>query len=198
MNVPKPLVLFLAFCGGAALFGMPLVFAAFALGSGVPAGDNGGAGAPTAESPAVSVSASPEPASDEIIGELEFHAFDLGFDPASVELDQPGRYAVTFVNDGAILHNLTFADGTVLEAEPGQTATGDVVVPAEGLGYVCSIPGHADGGMKGAITITGSNPDEVPHSGSGHDAPANAAIEPDPDAPEYTPRDPAAPDLAGW
>ena len=68
-------------------------------------------------------------------------------------------------------------------------------MPAEGLGYICSIPGHADGGMKGAITITGSNPDEVPHSGSGHDAPANAAIEPDPDAPEYTPRDPAAPDL---
>jgi len=195
MNVPKPLVLFLAFCGGAALFGIPLVFAALALGSGAPAGDNGGAGAPTAESPAASVSASPAPASDEIIGELEFHAFDLGFDPASVELDQPGRYAVTFENDGAILHNLTFADGTVLEAEAGQTAAGEVVVPAEGLGYVCSIPGHADGGMKGAITITGSNPDEVPHSGSGHDPSANAAIEPDPDAPEYLPRDPAAPDL---
>ena len=110
MNVPRPLVLFLAFCGGAALFGLPLVFAALALGSGAPAGDNGGAGAPTAESPAASVSASPAPASDEIIGELEFHAFDLGFDPASVELDGPGRYAVTFVNDGAILHNLTFAD----------------------------------------------------------------------------------------
>ena len=132
MNVPKPLVLFLAFCGGAALFGLPLVFAAIALGSGAPAGDNGGDDAPTAESPAASVSASPEPASDEIIGELEFHAFDLGFDPASVELDEPGRYAVTFVNDGAILHDLTFADGTVLEAEPGETATERSSCPPKG------------------------------------------------------------------
>ncbi len=28
MNVPRPLVLFLAFCGGAAIFGVPLVLAA--------------------------------------------------------------------------------------------------------------------------------------------------------------------------
>jgi len=194
MNVPKPLVLFFAFCGAAALFGMPLVFAALALGSGAPGGESGGVDAQATESPSVSVSASPESDSDEIIGELEFHAFDLGFDPASVEVDQPGRYTVTFVNDGAIPHDLTFADDTVLQAESGDTATGEVVVPAEGLGYICSIPGHADGGMRGAITVTGSNPDEVPHSGSGH-APANEAIEPDPDAPEYTLRDPAVPDL---
>ena len=31
MTLPKPLVLFLAFCGGAALFGLPLIFAALAL-----------------------------------------------------------------------------------------------------------------------------------------------------------------------
>ena len=126
-----------------------------------------------------------------------FHAFDLGFEPTAVEVEQAGRYTVTFVNDGAILHDITFADGTVMAAEPGQTATGEVVVPAEGLGYICSIPGHADGGMEGAVTVTGSNPDEVPHSGAGGDEPAaNAEIEPDPEAPEYTLRDPAAPALA--
>ena len=194
MTLPKPLVLFLAFCGGAAIFGLPLVFAALAFGAGGPVGDASGAnGAPASGSPVATASTTPD--TDEVIGELEFHAFDLGFDPASVEVDKAGRYTVTFVNDGAIPHDLTFADDTVLQAGPGESATGEVVVPAEGLGYICSIPGHADGGMKGAITVTGSNPDEVPHSGSGHDAPANAAIEPDPDAPEYTPRDPAAPAL---
>ena len=80
-------------------------------------------------------------------------------------MDQPGRYAVSFVNDGEILHNITFADGTVVEAEGGQTAEGEVVVPAEGLGYVCSIPGHADGGMEGAITVAGGHA-EVPHAGA--------------------------------
>ena len=191
MTLPKPLVLFLAFCGGAAIFAMPLVLGAIALGAG---GD--GDGAPSSEAPAATASASPDAGGGEILGELEFHAFDLGFEPASVEVEQPGRYTVTFVNDGAILHDITFADGTVVEAEPGESATGEIVVPAEGLGYICSIPGHADGGMEGAITVTGSNPDEVPHSGSGHEPGANAEIEPDPEAPEYVPRDATAPDLA--
>ena len=196
MTLPKPLVMFLAFCGGAALFGVPLVLAAIALGASAPAGGGGeGAGAPSSGSPAAT--ASPSPDTGGIVGELEFHAFDLGFDPASVKVEQAGRYTVTFVNDGAILHDLTFADGTVLDAEPGQSATGEVVVPAEGIGYICSIPGHADGGMEGSITVTGSNPDEVPHSGAGHEPAAGAEIEPDPEAPEYVLRDPAAPDLAG-
>ena len=189
MTVPKPLVLFLAACGGAALFGMPLVLTALLLGA-------GGSPEPTA-GPVEPPSASAAPtAQAAVVGELMFHAFDLGFEPASVEVEQPGRYSVTFMNDGAILHDITFADGTVLEAQPGQTATGEVVVPTEGLGYICSIPGHADGGMKGAITVSGSNPDQVPHAGSGGDQPAaNAEIEPDPNAPEYVTRDAAAPDL---
>jgi nitrite reductase (NO-forming) len=49
--------------------------------------------------------------------------------------------------------------------------------------------------MEGAITVTGSNPDEVPHSGAGHESGANAEIEPDPEAPEYVARDATAPDL---
>jgi nitrite reductase (NO-forming) len=191
MTVPKPLVLFLAFCGGAAIFAIPLVLGTIAL----AAGDDGD-GAPSSETPIATASASPDAGGGEIVGELEFHAFDLGFEPASVEVQEPGRYTVTFVNDGAILHDITFADGTVIEAEPGQSGTWEIVVPAEGLGYICSIPGHADGGMEGAIAVTGSNPDEVPHSGSGHEPGANAEIEPDPDAPEYVPRDATAPDLA--
>lgn len=130
------------------------------------------------------------------MGELSFRAFDLGFEPASVEVEQPGRYTVTLVNDGAVLHDITFADGTILEAEAGETATGDVVVPAAGLGYICSIPGHADGGMEGAISVAGSNPDQVPHAGAGHVPGENAEIQPDPDAPEYALHDPVAPALA--
>ena len=193
MNVPRPLILFLAACGGALLFGMPIVLGAIALGAGSPPA----AVEPSGDAqPEASGSAAAEPPTDEVIGELTFHAFDLGFEPTSVEVEEPGRYSVAFVNDGAILHDITFADGTVLEAEAGETATGEIVVPAAGLGYICSIPGHADGGMQGAISVAGANPDEVPHSGSGHVPGANASIEPDPEAPEYTVYDPAAPDLA--
>jgi nitrite reductase (NO-forming) len=186
MNVPRSLVLFLAACGGGAIFGAPLVIAAALLGE--PAAPNASAqGTPSA---AASV-----PLSGEILDELTFRAFDLGFDPTSVEVEQPGRYSVTFVNDGQVLHNITFADGTVIEADAGKTATGEVTVPAEGLAYVCSIPGHSDAGMKGAISVAGGF-GEVPHSGASHEPAANASIEPDPDAPEYTLRDPAAPAVA--
>ena len=187
MVIPRPLVLFLAFCGGAALFGMPLVLAALALGN--PSGPT------AAQSGSPVPSASQEVPTGEIIDELEFRAFDLGFEPNSVEVEQPGRYAVTFVNDGEVFHNITCADGTVIEAEAGESAEGEVTVPAEGLGYVCSIPGHADGGMKGSIAVAGGHA-EVPHSGASQEPGANASIEPDPEAPEYTLHDPAAPSLA--
>ncbi len=189
MTLPRPLVLFLAFCGGGALFGVPLVLAALVLGGNAPTTPAGG----QAESPSPTESAAPQPG--EIVGELAFTSFDLGFEPTRVEVEQPGRYAVTFVNDGAVLHDITFADGTVIEAEAGQTATGEVVVPAEGLGYVCSIPGHADAGMEGAVAVAGGFA-EVPHSGASHDPAENASIEPDPEAPEYALHDPAAPPVA--
>ncbi|HET7686086.1 MAG TPA: multicopper oxidase domain-containing protein [Candidatus Limnocylindria bacterium] len=189
MTVPRPLVLFLAFCGGAAIFATPLLLGALAFGGGAPAASASG-------SPLAAPSGSPAPPSDAILGELEFRAFDLGFEPASVEVDAPGRYTVSLLNDGALLHDITFADGTTLVAEAGETVSGEVVVPAEGLGYICSIPGHADGGMRGSITVAGANPDEVPHSGSGGAPAAGASIEPDPDAPEYTLHDPIAPPRA--
>ena len=147
MTVPRPLILFLAFCGGAALFGVPLILAAWAFSGGTP-------GARVTEQPRSSlVAAGGSSRSGEAIGELRFTAFDLGFEPSRVEVVEPGRYAVTFTNDGALLHNISFADGTVIEAEAGQSATGEVIVPAEGLPYVCSIPGHAEGGMRGAVTV---------------------------------------------
>jgi nitrite reductase (NO-forming) len=189
MTVPRPLILFLAFCGGAAIFGVPLILAAWAFSGGTP-------GAPIAEQPrSPLIAAGPSVRSGETIGELQFTAFDLGFDPSRVEVVEPGRYAVTFTNDGAVLHNISFADGTVIEAEAGQSATGEVIVPAEGLPYVCSIPGHADGGMRGVVTVAGGFA-EVPHSGAGHGPGAAASIEPDPSAPEYTLHDPVAPSVA--
>ena len=53
------------------------------------------------------------------------------------------------------------ADGTVVEANPGESGTGEIVVPEEGLGYICSVPGHADAGMTGAITVAGVDKGET-------------------------------------
>ena len=188
MNLPRPLVLFLTACGGAALFAAPLLLTAIAIGGASP---NNVSAAPS-NPPAT---ASEAPASDEIVGELTFHAFDLGFDPAMPEVDAPGRYSVTFINDGAILHDITFADGTVIAAEAGQTATGEVVVPADGIDFICSVPGHEAAGMKGMIMVAGGAQPSGSPAPSGPVAPA-AVVEPNPNAPGYVLRDPTAPPVA--
>jgi nitrite reductase (NO-forming) len=123
-------------------------------------------------------------------GEIAIDAFDLGFKPSAVAVAAAGAYPVTFHNTGSTLHDLTFADGTKLSADAGATVKGTVNVPAAGLAFLCSIPGHAPAGMTGTVAVAGSAP-AVAASG----APASAAGAPvaDPAAPPYVLRDAAAP-----
>jgi len=133
-------------------------------------------------------------AGGDVLGALEVDAVDLGFEPTELSVEKPGRYAVTLKNTGAIPHDITFADGQSGLANPGESVTLEVDVPDSGLTFICSIPGHADAGMKGAITVAGStaggeNPDD-------HGGPAPATdVQPDPDAPAYTVYPAAAPAL---
>src|SRR5947208_1805397 len=56
------------------------------------------------------------PASGPTLGTLDIHSVDLGFQPNNLKVDQPGRYTIKLVNDGALQHDITFADGTKLQA----------------------------------------------------------------------------------
>lgn len=125
-------------------------------------------------------------------GKIAIDAFDLGFTPANVTVPAAGTYDVTFKNTGSTTHDITFADGTKITAEAGKTETGQVTIPGGGLAFLCSIPGHADAGMKGVVAIAGSTP-----TASGSPAPATTADVPvaDPAAPPYVLRDASAPAL---
>jgi uncharacterized cupredoxin-like copper-binding protein len=102
---------------------------------------------PTAASP------TPSGAPGGILGTLEVRAFDIGFEPTALSVEAAGRYAIVLVNDGVIAHDITLPGGTHIHAEAGQTARGEVDVPAGGLEFICSIVGHADAGMRGTITV---------------------------------------------
>ena len=142
----------------------------------------GGSGAPASAPPA-------EPGV--VLGTIEIDAFDLGFEPAVLTVAEPGTYEVHFTNSGAILHDITFADGTKLEAAGGASATGTVTVPENGLPFICSIPGHEDAGMTGSIGVAGHTA-----GGDSHGGPAPTTdVEADPTAPDYTLFDAAAPAL---
>jgi nitrite reductase (NO-forming) len=125
------------------------------------------------------------PATGDVLGTLEITSVDLGFEPTELSVAEPGRYEVKLANRGEIPHDVTFADGTkTATANGGETVSAVVDVPDGGLTFICSVPGHSDAGMKGAITVAGSTA-----GGSGsddHGGPAPATdVQPDPSAPAY-------------
>lgn len=156
--------------------------------SGAPGQPAAGAGAVGAPSPAASgVPAAP----GQTVGSLAIEAFDLGFKPSSITVDKPGLYEVRFTNTGSIFHDVTFADGTKIGANGGQTATGQVNIPAGGTTFICSVPGHADAGMKASVTVAGT---AATGGGDSHGGPAPATeTQADPNAPPYTLYDATAP-----
>ena len=134
--------------------------------------------------------ASPAPtqggtAGGEVLGNLEVNAVDLGFEPKELSVEAAGRYGVTLRNDGAIPHDITFADGTTGVANPGESVALEVDVPDSGLTFICSIPGHADAGMQGTISVAGSTAGGGGSDDHGGPAPATD-VQPDPNAPAYT------------
>jgi len=124
-------------------------------------------------------------AGGEVLGTLEVTAVDLGFEPKELSVEAAGRYEVMLTNGGAIPHDITFADGTTGVANPGDSVMLEVDVPDGGLTFICSIPGHADAGMQGAITVAGTTAGGENADDHGGPAPATD-VQPDPNAPAYT------------
>ena len=153
---------------------------------------------PNGSSPAVAAasSAPSAPASSTApaaaVTAIEITAFDLGFTPGAVTVDAPGHYSVTLKNTGAAPHDLTFADGTTTgTVAPATSKTVEVDVPAAGLAFLCSIPGHAAAGMQGSIAVKGG----AMAGGDSHGGPApdTGSVAPDPAAPKYALHDATAP-----
>jgi plastocyanin len=66
-----------------------------------------------------------------------------------------GTLIFTIANRGAISHNFSIAGKTSSIIDPDQTNTLTVVVTRAGsYPYLCTIPGHAEAGMKGVLTVT--------------------------------------------
>lgn len=152
-----------------------------------------GAGGAGASAPPSSPAASGHGAGGDTLGVLDLTSVDLGFTPNEFIVDEPGAYEVRLTNDGAIPHDITFPDGQTGLALPGDAVSVTVEVPAEGLKFICSIPGHADAGMQGTISVKGG---ATAGGGDDHGGPAPATdVQPDPAAPPYVVYDATAPKL---
>ncbi len=155
----RTFALFAAFTGMGTLFLVTVLVTAIAMNAMAPRATAGNA-SPSPRSPA---------GVGGPIGEITITAFDLGFEPAMPHVEAAGTYRVHFVNDGGTTHDVTFADGTTVSADGHSEENGLVTIPAEGMTFICSIPGHADAGMHGEVMValaTGSADPSAAPSGS--------------------------------
>ena len=152
------------------------------------AGSPSAGGAASGTGAAVGVGASDIAPGDNV----EFVATEFAFAPANV-MATAGSYSGTLVNDGTIEHDIKFDNGDAVVAAAGETVDFDFEVPADGIRYICSIPGHAEAGMEGIIR-TDATPEAASGGGEGTGGGEAATVEADPDAPPYDLRDPRAPE----
>lgn len=88
--------------------------------------------------------------------EVAIEAGELWFEPATVEMAAGEPVNLRLVNAGKAFHDLTVpAAGLVLAAEAGEQAVGAAELGEPGqYEFYCSVPGHAQGGMRGTIVVT--------------------------------------------
>ncbi len=152
------------------------------------------AAVPVSNPAAPPAQATPAKLEGPVIETLELKGVDIGYSPNNFLVEKAGRYKIKLINKGTILHDVTFADGTKIEAKAGETVEGDVMVPPNGLAFICSLPGHKEAGMVGAISVKGSAAVANAAGGSDHGGPAPASdILPDPKAAAPVLYNPAAP-----
>lgn len=81
---------------------------------------------------------------------------DYAFSPSAIVLVKGEPAEITFKNNGAYPHNLSIPDLNVKTKtiQPGQTDTIAFTPTKTGsFGFLCTVPGHADRGMTGTLTV---------------------------------------------
>lgn len=98
---------------------------------------------------------SPPPAPEDAdVVVLGTDAFE--FDPAEIQVPAGGA-TVALQCEQALPHNIEVelddGDRLVVECAGGETATGEVDLPAGTYAFFCSIPGHRQAGMEGVLSV---------------------------------------------
>lgn len=65
-----------------------------------------------------------------------------------------GKVTFKLVNKGKVDHDFSISGKKSPKIKPGKTGSLTVTLKAGKLPYKCTIPGHAQAGMKGTLTVT--------------------------------------------
>ena len=81
---------------------------------------------------------------------------EFAFTPSTITVKKGQAVTVTFKNNGQYPHNFTVAELNVKSetVSPGQETTVTFTPDKAGsFTFICSVPGHADRGMKGTLVV---------------------------------------------
>jgi uncharacterized cupredoxin-like copper-binding protein len=121
------------------------VLAAITLTLAACGGDGGGAG--TTTQPGSTTSAAIE---------ITVTATEFQFDPDTLMAPADTEVTITIVNNGVVEHDITIEeiDFHIL-ANPGETVSGTITVPAGIYMVYCAVPGHHEAGMMAELIASG-------------------------------------------
>ena len=79
---------------------------------------------------------------------------EFSFTLSTKTVAKPGKVTFVFKNVGHVLHDFSITGKKTPLIQPGKTATLAVTFKKKGkYPYLCTVPGHAQAGMKGVFTV---------------------------------------------
>jgi plastocyanin len=91
---------------------------------------------------------------------IEVVATDFAFEPASIEVDEPGIYAFRLVNEGESTHALEIegegAEAATAEIGSGESAEVKIELQAGRYELYCPVGNHKEMGMEGTLSVGGA------------------------------------------
>jgi plastocyanin len=87
--------------------------------------------------------------------EIRISAMEFAFQPRDVRLRVGKTVNIVFDNGGMMFHTLTVGGlGLDLRANGGDSMSGSLKPERSGTySFICSVPGHADAGMRGVVEV---------------------------------------------
>lgn len=88
--------------------------------------------------------------------EITVTATEFEFDPERLEVPANTPVIITLVNAGVVEHDITIDElGFHILAQPGETVSETITVPAGIYHVYCAVPGHHEAGMMGELIAGG-------------------------------------------
>jgi nitrite reductase (NO-forming) len=119
---------------------------------------------------------------------LNINMLEMSYSPSKLNLTQAGLYQVKVSNTVSIPHDIVFSNGVRANVAPGQQTSLLLDIPESGLTFSCSLPGHTEAGMVGAIIVNNEDPPAPKAVTDSKEKPTKVAT-------DYQPYDPKVPPL---